>query len=176
MAQFDELTEVALGNFGLVTAAQAAELGIRSKDIAEWSRKGRLERLGWGVYRIQHYVPSEVDRYAEAVAIVGEGAVVWGESVLAMLNLALVNPLQVFIATPRRLRKRLPDWIRLVKIHDASLSANIEGVPSQPLADAIRVCRGRVMAERLVDAIREAERRGLLEPDEAGNLAKEVRK
>ena len=26
MAQFDELTEVALGNFGLVTAAQAAEL------------------------------------------------------------------------------------------------------------------------------------------------------
>ena len=81
MAQFDDITEAALGNFGLITAAQAAEMGVRSKDIAEWVRLGRLERRGWGVYRIAHYVPSDFDRYAEATALVGGDAAVWGESV-----------------------------------------------------------------------------------------------
>ena len=173
MAQFDELTEVALGNFGLVTASQAAELGIRSKDIAEWVRLGRLNRLGWGVYRIEHYVPSDYDRYAEAAAIVGGEAAVWGESVLAMLNLALVNPLKTSVATTRRIRKRLPNWIRLVKIYPGTKTTTIEGVPCQPLADAILSCRGKIMTERLADAVREAERKGLLGIDEAESLAKE---
>ena len=173
MAQFDELTEVALGNFGLVTASQAREIGIRSKDIAEWVRLGRLERLGWGVYRIEHYVPTNFDRYAQAVAIVGRDAIVWGESVLAMLNLALVNPLQVTVATARRNRKKLPEWIHLLMIPQGTKATSIEGVPSQPLADAIRICRGRIMTDRLADAVREAERRGFLGIDDAHALTKE---
>lgn len=174
MAKFDELTETALGNFGLVTAAQVRQMGIRSKDLAEWVKLGRLSRLGWGVYRIAHYVPTAFDRYAEAVAIVGEDAVVWGESVLAMLNLGLVNPLRLEVATRRRLRKRLPDWVRLVKLPKDAETGNIEGVPSQSLADAIRVCRGRIMAERLADAIREAGRKGWLGEDEVETLEREI--
>ena len=173
MSQFDELTETALGNFGLVTAAQAKELGIRSKDIAEWVRLGRLERRGWGVYRIAHYAPTEFDRYAEAATVVGEGAVVFGESVLAMLNLALVNPLKVDVATERRVRRRLPEWVRLVKLPKGEKTENIEGVPCQNLAGAIRCCRGRVMAERLAEAVREAGRKGWLGVDEVEALEKE---
>ena len=176
MAQFDDITEAALGNFGLITAAQAAEMGVRSKDIAEWVRLGRLERRGWGVYRIAHYVPSDFDRYAEAVALVGGDAVVWGESVLAMLNLALVNPLRVSVATGRRVRRRLPDWIRLVRKPKGAEPESIEGVPSQRLADAIRECRGRVMAERLSDAVREAGRKGLLGAGDARKLERELRR
>lgn len=174
MAQFDELTETALGNFGLVTASQARQLGIRSKDIAEWAKLGRLSRLGWGVYRIAHYVPTAFDRYAEAVAIVGGDAVVWGESVLAMLNLGLVNPLRVEVATSRRVRKRLPEWVRLVKRPKDAEIGSIEGVPSQSLAGAIRVCRGRVMADRLAEAVREAGRKGWLGVDEAEALEREI--
>lgn len=174
MTQFDVITETALGNFGLVTAAQAKELGIRSKDIAEWVRLGRMERRGWGVYRIAHYAPSEFDRYAEAVAIVGKGAVVFGDSVLAMLNLALVNPLRVSVATGRRVRHRLPEWIRLVKLPKGEETGNLAGVPCQSLAGAIRACRGRVMAERLAEAVREAGRKGWLGADEAEALEREV--
>lgn len=175
MAQFDDITEAALGNFGLITAAQAAEMGVRSKDIAEWVRLGRLERRGWGVYRIAHYVPSDFDRYAEATALVGGDAAVWGESVLAMLNLALVNPLRVVVATEKRIRRKLPDWIRLVRKPKSAETENIEGVRCQKLADAIRQCRGRVMAERLADAVREAGRKGLLGAGEVRKLGKELR-
>lgn len=176
MSQFDELTEVALDNFGLVTAAQAANLGIRTKDISEWVRLGRLDRRGWGVYRIAHYVPSDYDRYAEAVAIVGKDAYIWGESVLAMLNLALVNPLRVDVATTRRVRKKLPGWIRLVRPPKGTVAQNIEGVPSQDLSDAIRFCKGRIMTERLADAVRDAERRGLLGVNEAVALDEELKR
>lgn len=176
MSQFDELTEVALDNFGLVTAAQAANLGIRTKDISEWVRLGRLDRRGWGVYRIAHYVPSDYDRYAEAVAIVGKDAYIWGESVLAMLNLALVNPLRVDVATTRRVRKKLPGWIRLVRPPKGTVAQNIEGVTSQDLSDAIRFCKGRIMTERLADAVRDAERRGLLGVNEAVALDEELKR
>ena len=175
MAQFDDITEAALGNFGLITAAQAAEMGVRSKDVAEWVRLGRLERRGWGVYRIAHYVPSDFDRYAEATALVGGDAAVWGESVLAMLNLALVNPLHVDVATGKRIRKKLPDWIRLVRKPKDAETESIEGVRCQKLGDAIRQCRGRVMVERLADAVREAGRKGLLGANEVRKLGKELR-
>lgn len=174
MTQFDELTETALGHFGLVTAAQARQMGIRNKDLAEWVKLGRLSRLGWGVYRIAHYVPTAFDRYAEAVALVGGDAVIWGESVLAMLNLGLVNPLRVEVATGRRVRRRLPDWVRRVKLPKDAETGYIEGVPSQSLAGAIRWCRGRVMAERLAEAVREAERKGWLGVDEAETLEREL--
>ena len=159
MAQFDEITEAALDNFGLITAAQAAEMGVRSKDVAEWVRLARLERRGWGVYRIAHYVPTDFDRYAEATTLVGGDAAVWGESVLAMLNLALVNPLRVCVATGKRIRKKLPDWIRLVRKPKGAETENIEGVRCQKLADAVR----------------EAGRKGLLGAGEVRKLGKELR-
>lgn len=59
MAQYDQICEQAIGNYGLVTTAEAEALGVRRKDIAEWVKLGRLTRLGHGVYRIEHYLPTE---------------------------------------------------------------------------------------------------------------------
>lgn len=175
MSQYDDICEMAIGNYGLVTTAKAEGLGVARKDLGEWVHLGRLERLGRGVYRIAHYVPTEYDRYAVAVALVGEGALLWGDSVLAMHNLALVNPLCVSVATGKRVRKKMPDWLKVVKAPANARAEVFNGIPCQDLASVFRDMRGKIMTDRLLAAMREADRRGLLRRRDAERLKKEFR-
>ena len=73
--------------YGLITVEDAAQLGIHRKQLLVWEAMGRLERCGRGVYRLDHYLPTPYDHYAEAIALVGRGAVIYGDAVLAMHNL-----------------------------------------------------------------------------------------
>ena len=91
----------------------------------------------------------------------------------AMHNLALVNPPQIQVAVSRRIRRNLPDWIRIVKRTDDIREELFEGIACQPVADAIRTCRGIVMRERLLDAIEDAARQGLVGRQEYNDLKKE---
>jgi len=75
---------------------------------------GRLQRLGHGLYRIKHYSPTLNDPYAEAVALVGADAYLFGKSVIAMHRLAPTNPARITVATPRRIRKTLPTTIQVI--------------------------------------------------------------
>jgi hypothetical protein len=90
-----------------------------------------------------------------------------------MHNLALVNPPQIQVAVSRRVRRNLPDWIRIVKRTDDIREELFEGIACQPVAEAIRTCRGMVMRERLLDAIEEAARQGLVGRQEYNDLKKE---
>lgn len=117
--------------------------------------------------------PTPYDRYAEAVALVGPGSVVWGDSVLAMLDLAYENPPVVYVAFARRVRRALPAWVRLVGEHVDERTA-YEGVPCQALPEAIRACRGHVLPERLADAARDARARGLITRAEAAELEEDM--
>lgn len=173
MTLYDDICDAAIGNYGLVTSSQATRLGVHLKDLLEWVKLGRLEKCGRGVYRLAHYLPTEYDRYAEAVALVGNDSLVWGESVLAMHNLALVNPLQISIASKHRVRKKLPDWIRVIKLPKNAREDDYVGIRCQNLAQAIHDAKGKVMTERLSTAIQDAENKGLLGITEAEALKKE---
>ena len=52
MKLYDNINSMALSNYGLITSAQAVELGVRLKDLPEWVKIGRLEKCWRGVYRI----------------------------------------------------------------------------------------------------------------------------
>ena len=173
MNNFEKVYETAADRHGLITVEDAAELGIHRRQLLSWEAMGRLERCGRGVYRLNHHVPTPYDHFAEAVALVGRGSVIYGDGVLAMHNLALVNPPQIQVAVSRRVRRNLPDWIRIVKRTDDIREELFEGIACQPVADAIRTCRGMVMRERLLDAIEEAARQGLVGRQEYNDLKKE---
>ena len=173
MNNFEKVYETAAERYGLITVEDAEKLGIHRKQLLAWEKIGRLERCGRGVYRLNHHVPTPYDHYAEAVALVGHGAIIYGDAVLAMHNLALVNPPQIQVAVERRVRRDLPGWIRLVKKATDVKEEPFEGVPCQAVSDAIRTCKGTVMKDRLVDAIEEAERQGLIGQHEYEELRKE---
>ena len=173
MKLYDNINATAIFNYGLITSAQATELGVRLKDLIEWVKIGRLEKCWRGVYRLVHYLPTEYDRYAEALAIVGNDAMIWGESVLAMHNLAMVNPERIEVATTHRVRKELPAWISLTRVRDETPPDFFNGICCQLLSEAFRHCKGKVMTHRLAEAVRKAEQKGLLGLTEAETLKKE---
>jgi predicted transcriptional regulator of viral defense system len=173
MKNFEKVYDVAVERYGLITVEDAARLGIHRKQLLFWENMGRLERCGRGVYRLNHHVPTPFDHYAEAVALVGEDAIIYGDGVLSMHNLALVNPRQIQVAVGKRVRKKLPEWIRLVKKDDSVKEEVYEGIARQTVADAIRTCKETVMKERLMEAIEDAGRQGLVGRQEYLELKKE---
>jgi len=175
MAYYDDIYEDAVDNNGLITTARARALGVPKDDLIKMARRGKLIRVGYGVYRLTHYVPTELDRYAEAAALVGKDAYIYGESVLAMFDLALVNPRKVKIATPARVRKKLPPYVAVVPAKAGTEVTRYDGVPSQSVADAFRTCRTTVMTERLLPAIEDARIQGLVSENEAKELTKEIK-
>lgn len=54
------------------------------------------------MYKLALYTSAKNDRYAEAVLLVGEGSFLFGEAVLAMYGLALVNPRRLSVGISKR--------------------------------------------------------------------------
>lgn len=141
MTHFDEIYDIAVDNYSLVTAAQAREQGVTSVELRRWCKNGRLDRRGHGVYKIDRWVPTPLDRYAEALALVGDGPYLRGAAVLAMHNLALVEPRTIEVATAKRVRRKLPSWVEPVPAKKGDRTTYYEGIRPQRIADAIRECR-----------------------------------
>lgn len=173
MAHFDDIYELAVDNYGLITSPEAKSLGVAKSELNRWVGIGRLLKRGQGVYKLVRYVPTEYDRYAEAVALVGDGSFLFGEAVLAMHGLALANPGRISVGTTKRVRRELPEWVQPVTVSGKTVTS-YEGIPSQSLAEAILECRGMVMGERLKSAVEDARREGLITKDEFEHLRKEL--
>jgi len=174
MTYYADIYERAADNYGLITSADAKEMGIPVVELGKLYKRGRLNRVGHGVYRIFHYTPTALDGYADAVALVGQGAYLFGESVLAMHNLAPTNPATIKVATPNIVRKKLPQYIVTITRKNDEQVTLYEGIPSQSVANAIRANRKTMMSDRLLGAIQEARKQGLISKKEAADLSKEI--
>jgi hypothetical protein len=108
------------------------------------------------------------------VVLVGSHAYLFGESVIAMLELAPTNHSRVFVATPTRIRRKLPEYIVVIKADDNV--THYEGIASQSAYDAIRSCYRTMMPKRLMDATHEAKRQGFITDKQAVKLLKELEK
>lgn len=175
MTKYEDIFNIASGNYGLITSAEAREAGISNNELVQYARRGKVERVGQGVYRLVHRTPEPNDAYALAVALVGPGAYLYGEAVLGMLGLCPTNPSYLHVATPERVRRNLPDYIRLVHTPNAGASAAYDGIPCQNVADALRAARAYMLPERLAEAIRRGREEGYITRAESKVLARELK-
>lgn len=174
MSTYDKIYELAADQYGLITTEEAKDLGIPNIELTKLAHRGKLKRLGYGLYRITKYIPTALDIYAEAVKMVGSDACLYGESVLALYNLIPTNPSRIYVASSMRIRKRLPDHISVIKKRINNNRVYYEGIPTQDAANAIRSCIGTIMYERLINAVDEARGFGLITVDESKALIKEL--
>lgn len=100
MTKYEDIFDIAADNHGLITSAQAREAGITNNELVQYAKRGRVTKVGHGLYQLTQWVPEQNDAYAWAVMSVGPRAVLYGESVIAMLGLAPTNPTRTFVATP----------------------------------------------------------------------------
>jgi predicted transcriptional regulator of viral defense system len=169
------LFERALDQYGYVTTDDAVELDIPRVELRKLHQRGGLERVGHGIYRFDDIPRTPHDQFMEAVLLVGPDAVLAGDAVLALHDLALVNPRHIRIATPKRIRRQLPPFLEVEQRPTQELDrTEYEGIPAMTVAQALRECRGKIMADRLVEAAQEAARIGLVTKREAERLVEEL--
>lgn len=174
MTKYEGIYEIAADKHGLITSAEARELGITNNELVQYARRGRIKKVGHGLYQLVRWVPEDNDAYAWAVAAVGPDAVLCGESVIAMLGLAPTNPARIFVATPKRVRRKLPDGLVAIHVNGIEPTAVYDSIPCQSAAEAIRFCMRAMMAERLRAAADEARRQGYISQEEHAGLIKEL--
>lgn len=164
----------AMGNHGIVTFAGAKRLGISPVELDRWCKRGKLMRVGRGVYRFTSY-PSEgmVSDIAAVLAGIAD-SYLYGESVLQLLDLCPTRSYVMYIATPKRIRRKLPAGLEIVRGKVGYAPVRHEGLLCQRLEDAILACRGLMDKDRLSEAIDMAEQKGFFMPEEALKLKKEL--
>jgi predicted transcriptional regulator of viral defense system len=172
---YDKIYDIAADHYGLITSDEAKDIGIPIIELVKLAHRGKLKRLGHGLYRLSRYIPTSYDAYAEAVKMVGPEAYLYGESVLALHGLIPTNPLYIHVASPIRVRKKLPEHIQVIRTYIQEITVYYEGIPSQNAVNAIRACVGSIMNERLIEATREARRLGIITASEEKNLKKEFK-
>ena len=157
-----------------VTTDQAVAAGVPAVELRKLAARGALSRVGFGVYRMEEAPTTPLTPYAQALALVGPGSMLADESVLALHELALVNPRAIKVATNRRVRTNLPATIELIHRVTTDAVEVVDGLATMPLKAALLECRGRVMRERLAEATHTALARELI--DEHGEpVGMEVR-
>ncbi|WP_165062944.1 type IV toxin-antitoxin system AbiEi family antitoxin domain-containing protein [Adlercreutzia sp. ZJ154] len=174
MSYYDDIYEIAVDNYYLISTEDATEAGIPPVELAKLAHRGKLENISRGLYRLTRYVPSDYDPYAIAVARLGSRAYLYGESVIGMLDLAPTDPSRIFVATPARTRRKLSPGIRVKKPGKKDVVTRYEGIPSQNVATAIRAARQTMMDERLLAAAKEAKAKGYLTTQEYEELKREM--
>lgn len=169
------LRDLAHDNHGVVTLDDARGAGVPAVEVHKLASRGVLDRVGKGVYRMVDVPADALSEYAEAVASAGADAALADDSVLAAHGLAHVNARTIRVATPHRVRARLPATVELVaKAIPPDDLDYIDGIPAMTVTDSLLASRGRVMTERLIDAARAAARRDLITEDEARQVIEEL--
>jgi predicted transcriptional regulator of viral defense system len=168
---------------GYFTAAEAVAAGVPSAHLPDMLRRGVVERISRGVYRLVEYPRTPGAQYMEASlwpAVHGEGrrGVISHESALAFYELSDVSPTQVQITVPTeyRIRRPVPRYLR---VHRADLDPSDiewhEGLPVTTAARAIRDCHAAHLGPALIrQAIEDGRRRGALTLREADTLEAEL--
>ena len=174
MSIYDKIYEIAADQYGLITTNEAKVIGIPNIELVKLAHRGKLQRLGHGLYRLSRYIPTPYDAYAEAVKMTGPDAYLYGESVLALHGLIPTNPLCIHVASLTRIRKKLPIHIHVIRVNLHETKVYYEGIPSQNAFNAIRVCVGSIMNERLTEAINEARKVGIITAGDEKLLKKEL--
>ena len=147
---------------------------MSNNELVQYAKRGRIAKVGHGLYQLEQWVPDPSDTYAWAVMSVGPGALLYGESVIAMLDLAPTNPIRVFVATPRCTRRKLSESIKVEWIRGIKPTAAYNGIPCQSAHDAILACKGKMLPDRLEAAARTAHERGLISRQQYRTLRKEL--
>lgn len=175
MTKIDDIYD-AVDDFGLITSAEARELGVSNAELVQLARRGKLQRVSRGVYRMPVWPYQEAAPYAIAVKSAGPDAYLYGESVVALLGLAPIDPGRMWIASPGRVRRNLGEGVRLMERQPSNARVErYEGVPSQYAMNAIRESAGTMGRARALHAAEEAVHRGYITRSEQHELSERLR-
>jgi hypothetical protein len=179
-AAYRALYNLAAGQMGYMTTVQAAGVGVRPMTLVMMTRRGTLERVSRGVYRLVAFPVQPLDRYMQAALWPYERpGVLSHESALFLFELSDVDPARVHVTVPAhfRIQREIPE--HLVIHRDGLVAEDVirrNGMPITTPARTIRDCvRANLEWPVLEESVRRARRAGLLGAPAAMDLQRELR-
>lgn len=169
------LRELASENDGYLTPCLAEEVGVPAVELRKLAARGAFDKRQRGVYRDPYYPVSDDDYAREYLLMLGEGAYIADESVLALLHVADVNPRKLTVASPKRHQRALPADLVIRRSRDDETTTYYRGLHCQHVADALRTVSGKILPERALQAIEELRLQGFLSQTESTRLKVEFR-
>jgi len=176
VTDLDRLRAVALDQHGFVTAGQAAEAGVSAPSVSMMTKRGRLDRVAHGLYRVPQVPATRFDPHMEAVLWTGfPETCLSHDSALDAWEISDINPDQIHVTVGARRRITRPIPAGYV-IHKQDLApAQItwwEQVPTTTPATAVRQCIETGVPTHLIrQALERSARTGAVPAAERGELA-----
>jgi predicted transcriptional regulator of viral defense system len=173
------LYEIAQDHLGYVTLDQAQKSGASRAVIAMMARRGTLERVSYGVYKVTAIPGGPLGPYMEAgLWPYPERGVLSHETALELLGVSDVNPAKIHVSVPIKFRSRRKVPSEYV-LHRMQLPTDqidrVEGIPVTTAARAIRDCAATHLGSDLLEqAITQSFHKGRLTEEEMRALVEEV--
>ena len=179
LTSLDRLREIALYQHGFVTSAQTRDAGVSTPLLASMVRRGRLERVSRGVYRIGQVPVTQYAPLMQAVLWPGfPEACVSHDSALDVWDISdiLPNQIHVTVGAKRRIEREIPN--RYV-IHYEDLDPRevtwFESIPTVAAGTAIRQCLETGVPTYLIrQALERSVRTGIVPSAERDELTKQM--
>ena len=174
----DTLRNLAAEHEGLFTAREAEQAGVARVLVVQLAHRGRLERVGQGLYRFTGWPTTSLQQFHEAVLWPRahrelKYALVSHDSALELYNLTQLNPGVIHVTLPpkTRISRERPTWLRL---HFADVAENDraweQGIPIVSVPRAIEDVAPAHGVDVVHRAVSEARERRLLREDELQRL------
>ncbi len=130
--KLQRLFELAAGQAGYFTAAQARELGYSARSLVHHVGAGHVERMSRGFYRLVG-VPAgpHEDIVAAWLKLVPHRAVVSHDTALALYDLAPSRSHEIHLTLPREYRPRTPQSSSAVALHTTTVPLRRDEVTSR---------------------------------------------
>ncbi len=176
---FAAVTDLALDQHGYFTVAQARAAGVAPTTVVMMARRGTIERVATGLYRLPTVPGSALAGYmAAALWPRGVHGTLSHETALELLQLSDVNPADIHLTVPSgyRIRRSPP---RAYVVHQADLTRAettlVEGIPVTTAERTIRDCHAMHLDPALLrQAIAQARETGRLTSQAAERLSYEI--
>lgn len=172
MSYRHDLWEIAAERHGVVTIAEAEDAGVPAVEVRKLAHRGALRAYGQGVYVHRDIPTTELTQPAVATALAGDGAFLHREAVLDLLGLGQFNPHRIRVATRRRVRRTLPEWVDLesrTNVPGMDLT-QYERIPATTVRRALEDIQARTPPERWKALVGQARQRELIEDRDVADL------
>ncbi|MDR1078477.1 MAG: hypothetical protein LBL55_07450 [Propionibacteriaceae bacterium] len=176
-----ELWDVAVEQYGYVTALNAHDLGVPVVELGKMSARGGLERVSQGLYRFPEWPVSGNDHLMEAVLWTRDRrAALSHETALVVHELSDVNPDKTHVTISKKRKLRRQDAPPALELHYQDLDDGQIGwwerIPTVTVATAIDQCvDARVRPDLVLQAIDQAGRAGRIDAATAERQRRRLR-
>ncbi len=177
--EYKKILDLAADQFGYVATSQVRERSGSGDALRKMAKRGTLERVSRGVYRVPTFPSSPFAEYMEAsLWPAGVRGIISYQSSLALRGLSDVSPSAIHITVPKdfRIRRQVPHHIVVHNEELIDIEVTLfEEIPTTILRRAIKDChRAHLGSYLLRQAIADARKEGFLSPGEAADLVKQV--